>query len=70
VRPERALTLANEHASSYPRGTFAQERDMLRIEALTRLGERESAARYARAFRKQYPDSAHLQRLDALLQPQ
>lgn len=68
IRPDRTLALANEHETSFPRGTFVQEREMLRIEALTRLGERARARAYARAFRAQYPHSAHSQRLDALLQ--
>ncbi len=65
--PARALALATDHASKYPRGALAQEREVLAVDALLRLGRRKDAEARARAFRATYPTSGHVRRLDALL---
>lgn len=64
--PARVLTLVAEHERSWPRGMLGQERDMLRIQALVALGRRPEAKQRAEAFRKSYPKSAYVQRLDAM----
>ncbi len=61
--PQRAVALAGEHARAYPHGAFAQEREMIAIEALVKLGDRAGARARAEAFRKTYPRSSHLPRL-------
>lgn len=61
--PQRAMAIAGEHARAYPHGSFAQEREMIAIEALTKLGDRAGAQARAAAFRKTYPRSSHLPRL-------
>jgi hypothetical protein len=68
--PERSLELAAEHARTYGEGTFAQERELLGIEALVKLGRMEEARRRAARFAVRYRDSAHLPRLDVLVGPQ
>jgi hypothetical protein len=66
-QPERSLALAEEHASAYPRGAFAEEREVLAIEAFDQLGRRGQAALRVRAFLRNYPASPHRARLEAWL---
>jgi hypothetical protein len=66
-QPQAALALANEHALSYPRGILVQERDMIRIESLAKLGRKQEAEVQATAFRKRFPGSSHLSRLEGLV---
>jgi hypothetical protein len=56
--PARALQLTAEHARRYQDGVLAQEREVLAIDALARLGHRDLAAARARRFER-YPDAAH-----------
>ncbi len=62
-----ALAAAEEHARAYPRGTFAQEREVIAIEALVALGRRPEAAKRAARFRAAFPGSAHQARIDSLV---
>ncbi|NUP11773.1 MAG: hypothetical protein HOW73_37475 [Polyangiaceae bacterium] len=64
--PSRALQLVDEHASAYPKSGVAQEREMIRMEALLNSGRRAEAKAIADAFRARNPKSAYAQRLDAL----
>jgi hypothetical protein len=66
--PARALQLTAEHARRFADGTLAQEREVLAIGALSRLGHRDLAAARARRFIERYPDSAHRVRLAAELE--
>lgn len=65
--PARALSIANGHPSIYPHGSLDQERELIAIDALVRLGQRDEARARADAFRARYPNSAHLGRVSALL---
>jgi len=65
--PARALRMTEEHASRFPRGVLAQERDVIAIDALVRLGAHDEARARARAFRARHPRSAHLSRLDMIV---
>jgi hypothetical protein len=56
-RPEAAREHLREHARRFPRGVFADEREVLDAEALCALGRRDEARRKARAFAKAHPDS-------------
>jgi hypothetical protein len=67
THPLRSLALAEEHAQRFAHGAFAEERDFLRMEALLRLDRRSEAESAARVFRRQHPQSTHLERIDALL---
>lgn len=67
--PERSLELASEHARTYGEGRFAQERELLALEALVRLQRVDEARRRAARFAARYPGSAHLPRLDVLVGP-
>jgi hypothetical protein len=59
----RALQRVNEHARRYPRGVLVQEREVLAIQALRRLGRDVEAERRADAFSKAYPGSAFQRKL-------
>jgi hypothetical protein len=56
--PKRALQLTQEHAKRYPNGLLCQEREVIAIEALNRLGKRDAAKARGAAFEEQFPDSA------------
>jgi hypothetical protein len=59
TNPQRALALTREHRRLYPKGALTQEREVIAIEALSRLGEDEQAKRRAGRFESTYPESAH-----------
>jgi len=61
--PSRALQRANEHARRFPHGVLVQEREVLAIQALRRLGRDAEAERRAEAFAKAFPGSAFQRQL-------
>lgn len=66
--PAQSLALAEEHRSTFPNGTLAPEREFVAIRALVKLGRRDDARTRATQFRRRFPDSAYLSRIDALLE--
>lgn len=64
--PAGALTLLREHEMNHPRSSLTQERELMIVECLVRLGERELATKAVEAFVKRYPRSSHRPRIDAL----
>ncbi len=62
--PERALAITNEHARVYPSGEFVQEREVIEVEALSRLGRKEEARRRAVAFVRRFPETPYTPRLE------
>jgi len=65
--PDRALAIAGEHAKRYPRGQLAAERELIRVQALVKLGRTAEAEARARALRKSTPSSIYGERLDTIL---
>ena len=65
--PARALSLAAEHARDFPRGVLSQEREVVSIDALNRLGRTTEARARAERFRKSNPGSAYLPRIERLV---
>jgi hypothetical protein len=65
--PGAALALTDEHARRFPSGPLTQEREVLAIEALTRLGRTSDARSRLAAFRDRFPQSPHIARLEALV---
>jgi hypothetical protein len=65
--PAEALTLTALHQRRFPGGSLAQEREVLAVDALIRLGRRDEARARAARFVESYPRSAHRRRLEALL---
>jgi hypothetical protein len=65
AQPEAALRILDEHAARFPSGLLAPEREVLRIEALRKLGRGAEASQRLHQFESRYPDSIHLRRLQA-----
>jgi outer membrane protein assembly factor BamD (BamD/ComL family) len=65
--PKEALAKLEEHARRFPNGTLAQEREVMAIDALLRLGRRADAESRAERFKQTYARSGHVRRIDALL---
>jgi hypothetical protein len=63
AEPARALALTSEHRQLYPRGTLAQEREVLAIEALAALGQGDAARARAAAFESASPGSPYAVRV-------
>jgi hypothetical protein len=68
--PSRAMEPLANHARLYPHGMLAQERELIRIQALLALGRREQAEHYRDRFESAYPGSAHLSHLRRLFDAQ
>ena len=62
--PARALALTRTHKQRFGNGALAQEREVIAIEAMRRLGQKSDAERRADEFRRDNPDSAHLPRIE------
>jgi hypothetical protein len=67
--PTEALALLSRHARWFPAGVLVQERELIAIESLVRLGRDAEANARAQRFAARFPGSAHLQRLKRLLGP-
>ena len=65
--PSEALAKTQEHARKYPRGLLVQEREVIAIEALVKMGRKPEAEARAARFEKSFPGSTHARRIDALL---
>lgn len=65
--PSEALALSELHAQQFPNGVFVQEREVIAIDSMLRLGRVAEARTRARAFNDRYPGSAHARRVQALL---
>lgn len=66
-KPGDALAKLERHAKDFPDSPLAQERDVLIIEALVSLGRNADARVRADEFRKKWPTSTHLVRIETLL---
>ncbi|MBW2455230.1 MAG: hypothetical protein JRI68_12000 [Deltaproteobacteria bacterium] len=62
--PRRAYGLTQEHKRRFPQGMLTQEREVIAIEALARMGDGQAAGDRADQFSKDYPDSPHRDRVD------
>lgn len=58
-RAAAALQVAEEHRARFRRGRLVEEREVLRIRSLDRLGSGDASREAARAFLKRYPSSIH-----------
>jgi hypothetical protein len=65
--PARALALCDQHRRLYPRGVLVQEREVLAIEALQRLGRHSQAVARGERFLKAFPGSAHQSKIAAIV---
>jgi hypothetical protein len=64
AEPARAFALTREHRRRFPEGVLAQEREVIAIEALKRLGKQRAASDKAAAFEDRFPGSVHRERLE------
>jgi hypothetical protein len=67
TNPSQALAFTEQHRSDFPRSTMVQEREVIAIAALVRLGNTAAAHERANRFRKAYPQSAYLKQIDRAL---
>jgi hypothetical protein len=67
TNPGLALALTSDHERKFPGGALVQEREVVAIDALLRLGRRAEASERALRFRREFPLSVHQHRLDVLL---
>jgi hypothetical protein len=67
VSPARAQKLAEQHRREFPHSSVAQERDMIEISALVRLGQTAAARARAAQFRRLYPHSPYERQLQTML---
>lgn len=65
--PAAALAAVARHQRLFPSGILAQEREMVAIDALIRLGRRDAARARAATFLRQYPGSVHAVRIRELV---
>ncbi len=65
--PRRSLALLQRMEGLGGAGVLAEERGLLEIEALVRLGDRDSAREHARAFLQTWPGSVYAARVQAML---
>jgi len=63
--PAAALSLANQHRARFPAGVLAEEREVIAIEALKRLGRTAEAEQRVEAFARRFPGSAYRKKLEA-----
>jgi hypothetical protein len=63
----KALVLAEQHQRTFPHGTLSQEREVIAIEALSRLGRTAEVKLRAARFLQAYPGSAHKSKIQSLL---
>jgi outer membrane protein assembly factor BamD (BamD/ComL family) len=62
-----ALAALDKHVRQFPRGRLAEERDVLRVQALALAGRTDEARALAQTFRARYPKSVFLPVLDDAL---
>jgi hypothetical protein len=67
--PQRALALTREHKRRFPSGALAQEREVIAIEALNRIGDGDAARVRAKEFETSYPGSAHRRKVQNATKP-
>jgi hypothetical protein len=65
--PRESLRLTAEHARLFPEGRFSQEREVIAIDALARLGNIDGARARAENFRRMHAGSAYARRVERIL---
>lgn len=67
--PAQTLRLTTEHQEHFGAGALVEEREVLAIEALVRLGRHSQATSRSERFARRYPRSIHAGRIAAVLAP-
>lgn len=66
---EGALAATEQHASRFPRGRLAEEREALAVQALSLAGDRTAAEARATRFRRSFPSSIFRSAVDRAVAP-
>jgi hypothetical protein len=61
------LTTLSEHERTFPTGRLSEEREVLRVKALVGLGRGREARQVATSFRRHFPHSVLLHKIDDML---
>lgn len=61
--PAQALAFAEQHARAFPNGEYVQEREVIAVTALARLGRSDEALSRARSLVRQFPRTPYAARL-------
>lgn len=64
-----ALAATERHQREFPRGQMAEEREVLAIQSLSKLGRSSEAAARATDFKLHYPNSVMLGVVDSVMEP-
>lgn len=64
---DAALSSVRRHGARFADGRLAEERELLRVQALVRAGRLDAARAFAGAFRRDFPDSLLREALDVAL---
>ena len=64
---DQVLDLAVEHEQSHPAGHLAEEREALRVKALVGTGQANEARKVGEKFRRRFPRSVLLSKVDQML---
>jgi hypothetical protein len=64
TNPHQALELVHEHERRFSAGVLVQEREIVAIDALERLGRSDEARARDESFRTRYPSSVHGKRIE------
>jgi hypothetical protein len=67
--PALALTLIDQHERRFASGAMDQEREVIAVEALVRLGRLADARSRAQRFAREHAGSVYLGRMQAILSP-
>lgn len=65
--PAVALSFCEQHRREFPKGALVQERELIAVTALVRLGRADAARARAERFRRNYPRSAYLRQLERVI---
>ncbi|HVU00164.1 MAG TPA: hypothetical protein VHE30_00380 [Polyangiaceae bacterium] len=65
--PAKALSLAEQHARAYPGGTLGQEREVIAVEALAKLGRTAASRERGERFLAAHPKSAYRAKIQSIL---
>ena len=63
---QEALDLAQRHAAGFPESVLAEEREVIAVTVLSKLGRRDEARARQSAFVARFPDSPHRKRLERM----
>lgn len=63
--PRRALTLTARHRKLYPNGVLSQEREVIEIDAMKRLGQKRAAEQRAAEFEQDFEASPYRRKVES-----